>query len=324
MKELVSLERVVALILVIACIAFIPKAGYYGQELIAEIAILAIFAMSLDILVGYTGLVSLGHAAFLGIGSYATGILTVHYGWDPVPTIAVAIVAAGFFAALIGVFVVRLGGIFFIMITLAISQMFYAYFLKNREYGGDDGMPGIPRLDLEFFGLSSHDPADFALFTVVAAILVYIGLDFLMRSPFGRYLIGIHQNENRMRALGVPLNTYKLAVFVIAGMIAGLSGSLQAQHTGFVSPDAMFWTVSGIVLIMVIVGGPGSLVGAVIGAAIVRLMSHEISSLTEHWMMYMGIFFICVVLFASDGIYGTFAKYWRKFVRPKAAPDTEG
>ncbi|MBF0276384.1 MAG: branched-chain amino acid ABC transporter permease [SAR324 cluster bacterium] len=312
MKKLFTLDRFVALFLIALSLLLSESVEYYGQELIAEITILAIFAMSLDLLVGYAGLVSLGHAAFLGIGSYATGILTVQYGWEMFPTMLISIALAGLVSALVGIFVVRLEGIFFIMITLAVSQMFHAYFLKNREFGGDDGMPGIQRLDLEAFGLTVFDPADFAKFTLIVAVLVYIGLDLLMSSPFGRYLIGIHQNENRMRSLGVPVEQYKLAIFIIAGMVAGLSGSLQAQHTGFVSPDAMFWTVSGVVLIMVIAGGTGSLVGAVVGAVIVRLLSHQISSLTEHWMLFMGLFFIAIVLFASDGIYGTFAKYCRR------------
>lgn len=324
MKNLLSLDRVTLLLLIIGTLAFHQLfAGYYGHEILAEIAILAIFAMSLDLLVGYTGMVSLGHAAFLGIGSYATGILTVHMGWGVASALVLSILVAGIVAALVGLFVVRLGGIFFIMITLAISQMFHAYFLKNREYGGDDGMPGIPRIDLEFIGLNAFDPADFALFTVFVAVIIYLLLDLVTHSPFGRYLVGIHQNENRMRSLGVPVNRYKLAIFIVAGTIAGLAGSLQAQHMGFVSPDAMFWTVSGVILIMVIVGGTGSLVGAILGAAIVQLMFHEISSLTEHWMIYMGIFFICVVLFASDGLYGTVAKKWCQFRQRQRQSDPQ-
>ena len=321
MKNYFTLERVTALVIVVSCLGFVDFAGYYGQELIAEIAILAIFAMSLDLLVGYTGLVSLGHAAFLGIGAYATGILTVHMGWNVASSMAAGVIMAGLIAAIIGAFVVRLGGIFFIMITLALSQMFYAYFLKNREFGGDDGMPGIPRLDLEMFGLDASDPAIFAVFTVIVAAVVFVLLDLIMNSPFGRYLLAIHQNENRMRSLGAPIGLYKLAIFIVAGMVAGLAGSMQAQHMGFVSPDAMFWTVSGIVLIMVIVGGTGTLVGAVVGAAVVRMMSHELSSLTEYWMMYMGLFFIGIVLFAGDGIYGTLAKYWHRARDPKAPQD---
>jgi branched-chain amino acid transport system permease protein len=323
MKNLFSLERVTTVVIIIGALTFHQFAGYYGHEILAEIAILAIFAMSLDLLVGYTGMISLGHAAFLGIGSYATGILTVHMGWSVAPSLVISILVAGLVAALVGLFVVRLGGIFFIMITLAISQMFHAYFLKNREYGGDDGMPGIPRIDLESFGLNSFDPADFALFTLCVAVIIYLLRDLVTTSPCGRYLIGIHQNENRMRSLGVPINRYKLAIFIVAGTIAGLAGSLQAQHMGFVSPDAMYWTVSGIVLIMVIVGGTGSLVGAIIGAATVQLMTHEISSLTEHWMIYMGIFFIGVVLFASDGLYGTFARQWRRFREQRTRPETQ-
>lgn len=314
------IRRPLAAALLIAALAYWWFSGFFGKELLAEIAIFAIFAMSLDLLVGYTGLVSLGHAAYLGIGAYVTAILTVLAGWPASAATVASILATGVAALAVGFFVVRLSGVFFIMITLAVGQMFYAYFFKNRALGGDDGMSGTPRLDLSAIGVDLGDPTVFALAMVVVAGVVYLGLATVVGSPFGHVLIAIHQNENRIRALGCPVQRYKLAVYILAAMVAGLAGSLLAQHTGFVSPELIFWTTSGEVLIMVIVGGMGSLLGPAAGAAIVILLRDQLSSLTEFWTFYMGLFFIAVVLFASDGLYGALVKGWRRLGR-RAAPE---
>ena len=313
------IRRRLALALVAAAIVYWWFSGIFGKEILAEIAIFAIFAMSLDLLVGYTGMVSLGHAAYLGIGAYVTAILTVLAGWPVSAAMVVSILAAGAAALIVGVFVVRLGGVFFLMITLAVGQMFHAYFFKNRALGGDDGMSGTPRLDLGALGMDLLDPATFALATVVAASAVYLGLAAVVRSPFGHVLVAIHQNENRMRALGCPIRSYKLAIYTLAAMVAGLAGSLMAQHTGFVSPELMFWTTSGQVLIMVIVGGMASLLGPAAGAAIVILLREELSSLTEYWTFFMGLFFVAVVLFASGGVYGALERLSRWLPGPSRA-----
>ncbi len=319
MREADPIHRPLAAALVVAALAYWQFSGIYGKELLAEIAIFAIFAMSLDLLVGYTGMVSLGHAAYLGIGAYVTAILTVLAGWPTGAAMVVSILAAGAAALIVGFFVVRLGGVFFIMITLAVGQMFHAYFFKNRALGGDDGMSGTPRLDLDFLGLDLIDPAVFALATVVLAGAVYLGLAAVARSPFGHLLIAIHQNENRVRALGCPVHAYKLAVYTLAAMVAGLAGSLVVQHTGFVSPELMFWTTSGEVLITVIVGGMGSLLGPAAGAAIIILLREELSSLTAYWTFFMGLFFIAVVLFADTGLYGALARLARWWARRSRA-----
>ena len=306
-----------------ACVAWYGG-DFFRHEMLAEIAIFAIFAMSLDLLVGYAGLVSLGHAAFFAAGAYATASFTVFLGW---PVSAATLAAAGCAAALataVGVFAVRVGGVFFIMITLAIGQMVYAYFFKAREFGADDGMAGIPRPDLGALGLDAAEPHVFSALVLIATGLVWALLRTVVRSPFGAMLVAIHRNENRVRALGCPVQRYKLAAFVLAGAIAGLAGSLVAQHTGFISPDLGFWTVSGEVLIMVIVGGMGSLVGAALGAAVLVLLRHELSDgafweaiglsadLASYWQFVMGLFFIAVVLLAGDGLYGRLSSVVRR------------
>ena len=163
------------------------------------------------------------------------------------------------------------------MITLAIGQMFYAYFFKARAFGGDNGMSGTPRFDLSPLGLETGDPAVFSALMLVIAGAVYVALLLLVRSPFGMMLTAIHQNENRLASLGCPVFRYKLAAFGLGGAIAGLAGALMAQHTGFVSPDLAFWTLSGEALIIVILGGSGSLVGAAGGAAVFVLLRDHLS-----------------------------------------------
>lgn len=311
-------DRALAVALLVAGIAFWWFSGFFGKELLAEIAIFAIFAMSLDLLVGYTGLVSLGHAAFFAVGAYATAGFAVVLGWPISAALAMAVLLSGAAALVIGYFVVRLGGVFFIMITLAVGQMFYAFFFKYRQLGGDDGMAGTSRLDLSAIGVDLMDPAAFALFTMVVALAVYLLLAVVVGSPFGHVLVAIHQNESRIRALGCNVHRYKLAAFVLAAMIAGLAGSLVAQHTGFVSPELTFWTTSGEVLIMVIVGGMGTLVGPAAGAAIIILLRDELSSLTQYWTFFMGLFFVAVVLFASEGLHGALSRAWRRLSQGRA------
>ncbi len=310
------LEPVAALVVFLAAAGYWSVADFFGHELMAEIATFAIFAMSLDLLVGYTGLVSLGHAAFMAAGAYTTAALAVFLGWPMSAATAGAVLASAALALLVGSFVVRLGGVFFIMVTLAIGQMVFAYFFKARDFGGDDGMSGVGRFDLSMFGLDADDPAVFSALLLALTIIVYLLLRTLVRSAFGMMLVSIHQNENRLRALGCPVYRYKLGAYVISGAIGGFAGALVAQHTGFVSPDLAFWVISGEVLIMVIAGGMGSLVGPMIGAAIYIALRDKLNDqalwegfglpaeTADHWQLLMGLFFIGVVLFAADGVYG--------------------
>ena len=310
------LQLPAAALLAAAAAAAWLGADHFGMELLAEIAILAIFAMSLDLLVGAAGMVSLGHAGFLALGAYATAASTVLWGWPPAAALALSVVAAAAVAAAAGAFAVRLTGVFFIMITLAIGQMIHAWFFKARALGGDNGMAGTPRFDLTPVGLDSGDPAVFAAAALVAAALVYLGMLLLRRSPFGTMLAAIHLNAGRLAALGCPVGRYKLAAFTAAGAVAGLAGALTAQHTGFVSPDLAFWTLSGEALIIVILGGSGSLAGAAGGAALFVLLRNHLTdgsfwqslslpaAMADHWQLVMGLFFIAVVLGAKDGLYG--------------------
>lgn len=291
-------------------------AGFGGQDRLGEIAVWAVFAMSLDILVGYAGMVSLGHALFYGLAAYAVAALTRFFGWPPGVAILAAIVLAGLAAAVLGLVVVRVGGVFFIMITLALGQMGWAYVLRSHTFGGFSGLSDVPQIDLDALGLTLMNPADFALVGLLVAGAVYLALAWLMASPFGHMLVALHQNEGRARALGMPVLRYKVAAFAIAGAVAGLAGTMAAQRTQLVTPDALVWTASGEVLVMVILGGMGTLSGPVAGAALWVVLRDAVSAHTPYWMLAMGLFFVAVVLFADNGIFG--------LLRPRRARAADG
>ncbi len=310
-------RHLVAGFLLVAALVAWRFGGYSIEDRLGEIAIWAIFAMSLDVIAGYAGLVSLGHALYFGLGAYATAALTVYAHWPPALAIVPAVAAAALAAVVTGFVAVRVRGVFFIMITLAFGQMGWAYFVRSPTFGGVQGISAIPQIGIGALGLNLGDPSDFAIVAIVVAALAYLGLSRIAASPFGWMLVAIHQNEGRARALGLNVARTKIAAFTLAGAVAGLAGVLQTQRTGLVTPDMMVWTVSGEVLIMVIAGGIGTLLGPVIGAALWVILRHTLSALTDYWMLAMGLFFVAVVLFAGRGLFGLAAARIR---RPVAAP----
>ncbi len=316
-----TLRTFLAVLLVIIAVIYAVNAGYFGKEILAEILLFAILAMSLDFLAGFGGMVSLGHAALYGTGAYFYAVLTVNYGWNAPSAMAAAIFFCGIAGWIVGAATARVRGIFFIMATLAFGQMAYVYVFENRALGGDDGMSGIPRLDLSLVGIDLVDPTNFDIFLIVVAAFVFIFLMWLLKSGFGRTLVGLHRNEMRMRALGLSLLLHKAAAFAIAGGIAGLAGTLAAQHAMFVSPDYLDWKLSGLVLIIVILGGLGSLIGPVLGAAVVIILKHQISAYTEHWAFFIGVFLIIAVLAGGHGLYDLLVKLNKRARRKATKPE---
>jgi branched-chain amino acid transport system permease protein len=294
--------RGVGLAVVVAALALFPLgAGNYPVKLLQEILIWGIFAMSLDLLMGYAGMVSFGHSAFFGIGGYVAA-LALARSPGLVSALLLPAIAAGLAALVIGFFSIRVSGVYFIMLTLAFSQMFYAYAFQVSWLGAEDGIVGIPRPavpGIDLGGIRSFHGYLLALFVVAAVALWRV-----VQSPFGHVLRGIHENEARMEAVGYAVDRYKLLAFVIAGVFAGLAGSLYAQFNGSITPDAFFWTTSGEALLMVIIGGTGTLGGAVLGAAAFILLQSLVSTYTERWMLILGVTFILFVLFAPGGIVG--------------------
>src|SRR5712671_3568884 len=287
----------------------------YPRALLAEIYIFAIFAMSLDLLLGFTGLMSLGHAAFFGLGAYAVAILGTLFGVNAWLGLAagVAIAAAG--AALIGFFCVRTSGIPFLMLTLAFSQLVFSVALKWRDVtGGSDGMAIAEKP--AFFGFELSDSLAMYFMTLVFFLLSYWGLRRLLNAPLGHVFVGIRENEPRMLAIGYPTRAYKLLSFTIAGAFAGLAGGLYAIFNSFISPDAIYWTSSGDILIMTMLGGAGTLIGPAIGAGVFLLLKNVVSSYSEHWLAIIGIIFICCVMFFPGGIWGTLRQIRLRRRRP--------
>ena len=294
--------RLAAFALLLLALGLFPfGAGAYPVKLLQEILIMGIFAMSLDLLMGYTGMVSFGHSAFFGIGGYVAA-LTLTGSPGLTSALLLPALAAGLAALVIGFFSIRVSGVYFIMLTLAFSQMFFAYTFQVSWLGAEDGLVGIPRPRVPGWDLSSL--RGFHLYLLALAALAALVLWRVVRSPFGHVLRGIHENEARMEALGYPVDRYKLVAFVIAGVVAGVAGSLYTQFNGSITPDAFYWQTSGEALLMVIIGGTGTLGGAVLGAAAFILLQSLVSTYTERWMLILGATFISFVLFAPGGIVG--------------------
>lgn len=296
-------------------LAFPFVATSYLISLLTEVMIFAIFAMSLDLLLGYTGLASFGHAAFFGLGGYLLGYLARSLTPNALVTLPLVLAGTGLAALVIGFFALRTSGLSFLMFTLATSQMLFGIAIKwTPVTGGSDGLSGIPRPVIGFgdAALKIGTGVQYYFLTLIFFLAAYWLLRRLVDSPFGRTLIGIKGNESRMRALGYNTWRYKMAAYVVAGMFAGLAGYLLTHFNRHASPETLYWTVSGQVMIMVIIGGAGSLSGPALGAALVRLLHSYASTYTDRWQSLMGIVFILFVLFAPRGIIGILRARWGK------------
>ncbi|MGA0314537.1 MAG: branched-chain amino acid ABC transporter permease [Alphaproteobacteria bacterium] len=275
-------------------------------DLARRMMILAIGALSLNLIMGYGGLISFGHAAYIGIGAYVVGICAEHELVSGFIQWPLAIIVSGLFAIIFGLISLRTRGVYFIMITLALAQMMYFLGVSLDRYGGDDGLPLIERSN---FGAVIDITNNVTLYFIVLGALV-LSLLFckrLINSRFGMVLQGTRSNETRMKTIGFPTLRYQLTAFVIAGMMAGFAGALLANHTDFINPDMMHWTRSGDLIIMVLLGGMGSLAGPVVGALAFILLEELLSGVTEYWQLIFGPFLILVVLFARGGLLGFFA-----------------
>jgi branched-chain amino acid transport system permease protein len=305
----------------------------YYIQLFTKMMIMAIFAMSLDLLVGYTGLVSLGHAAFFGLAGYSLAFAAPQYEaanlWLSLP---LAMAGSGLLALVIGALVLRTSGIYFIMVTLAFAQMVFFVFHDTKIAGGADGIyvyakPVATVAGWQPFTLENHTHFYFVVLALL--VLVYAMLRMLLASPFGRVIVGIRVNEHRMRSLGYRTFGYKLACFVLAGVLAGMAGYFAAAQFGFVSPDLLGWHQSGGVLMMVILGGMGTLNGAVLGAFSMMLLELGFQGLPaaggvdigKHWQLLMGGFIVLVVLLLPHGLLGLGRVVTRLLRSSEAAAD---
>jgi len=300
--------RTIALALGLLALALVPPlAGVFNQpfyiDLFRRTMIFAIAALSLDLILGYGGLVSFGHAAYLGIGAYAVGVLMHHGVTNGFLQWTVAIVGSAAVALVIGAVSIRASGVYFIMITLAFTQMLYYLGLSIEEYGADDGM----RLTTtsQFGGLIDlKNPAAF-YYLVLAILVLFLYVSHRMvNARFGLVLRATKANEPRARAIGFSPYGYKLTAFVIAGAMCGVAGALLVNHTEYLTPEFMHWTRSGEIMFMVILGGMGTLVGPIVGAIVLLLLEDVLSAWTTHWQMILGPILVLVVLFAKRGLVG--------------------
>ena len=289
----------------------------YLISLASRILIYALAAVSLDLLLGYGGMISLGHAAFVGIGAYVAAIFHFH-SFEAVPLFSVPFIFSGtengllvlplatliaaFAALIIGALSLRTTGMHFIMITLAFAQMLYYFFVSLEKYGGDDGLSLYSRNS--FAGLDLANDLHFYYLCLGALCLFLFFTCKLVNSRFGLIIRGASTNERRARSLGIHANSYKLVTFMIAGGGAGLAGALLANQTEYVSPGLMHWTLSGELMVMVLLGGLGTLFGPVLGAAVFLLLEEGLAMYTEHWMVYMGPLLVLTVIFAKRGLFG--------------------
>ncbi|HET6839662.1 MAG TPA: branched-chain amino acid ABC transporter permease [Bradyrhizobium sp.] len=307
--------RNVAAALVVAGLLLLPlysalSGNIFVLTLFTRIVIFALAAVSLNLLMGYGGMMSFGHAAYLGIGGYAVGILAfegVGSGFIQWP---VALGCSALFALVIGALSLRTRGVYFIMITLAFAQMAYYVASGLSRYGGDDGLTIYKRSD--FGGLIDLSNRVQFYYLCLACLLGGIYLIWrIANSRFGLVVQGLRSNEARMQAIGFPATRYRLVCFVISGTICGLSGALLANNTDFVSPAVMYWTRSGDLMVMVILGGMGSLFGPVLGAIVYLVLEEALSQVTEYWALIMGPLLLLIVLFGRGGIDGMLGRLSR-------------
>ena len=300
MKRMIRWLAIATALMLLLVMPYLLPPYYLG--LATKMMIFALFAMSLDLLLGYTGMASLGHAAYFGIAAYTTGLLTLRLEWSVWLALPAGMAIAAITALLFGLLALRTSGSYFLMITLALSQVLWGVAFGWRSLtGGDDGLPEVPRPDpglpWSFSGNSEY--YYFVLFFVVLSTLIIVRI---VSSPFGYALRGIRESQTRMMALGYNVWRYKLLAFVIAAVFAGLAGSLYAYFNRYVSPDYVHVTRSAEVLLMVILGGAGTLVGPIIGAGLLVLLENVISAYTERWLVILGCIYILVAIFAPNGL----------------------
>ena len=306
---------VIAPALIFVALAAVPLVASVGAQtyvldLVSRIMIFAIAAVALDVLIGYGGLISFGHAAFVGLGAYAVGILSAHGFGDALIALPIALAASALFALATGAVCLRTHGVYFIMITLAFSQMMFFTAASLAPYGGDDGLTVRARNTIAGFALM-RDALSFYYVVFACLLATYLLCRALLGSRFGRVFCGARENPIRMASIGYDVFRYQLVAYVIAGAIGGLSGFLLANAAEFVSPAYMSWQRSGELVIMVLMGGMGTLYGAVIGAAAFVLAEEWLSGLTEHWKMIFGPLLVLIVLFARGGLVGLAARLAR-------------
>ena len=289
----------------------------YHTILLVQALLYGMFAMSLDLIMGYAGIVSFGHGAFFGIGAYTFGLSLVKGGFSIWMALAFVIIITSFYGYLVGYFSSRLKGIYFAILTLAFAEVVYRIVFYSDFTGGSDGLIGIPNLPLSIkgiFSISIDTPQRFCYFTLIVVFLSYLILRKITISPFGKVLEAIRENEERSGFLGFNVNQYKIISFVVSGCFAGLSGALYSFFMGFADPEQLHFMLHGKVVIMVLLGGMGTLVGPIIGGMFVTIFEIIMSHYTKSFMIIVGLTFIFVVIFMPEGFAGAIRNRFSKYL----------
>jgi len=303
-------QKPLIIVSLLAMLVLPPVLTAFGQEFYIAFAtrllIFALAASSLNLVLGFGGMFSLGHAAFFGAGAYVAAISMSSGISDALLVFPLAMLVAGLLALVIGALSLRTRGVYFIMITLAFGQMAYYLFVSSRAWGGDDGLSLPGRMNLAGYSLASDRALFYVALTCLALSMIFLAR--LAGARFGRVIQAIRENETRMEALGYPVFRYRLICFALGGALAGLAGALLANLTGLASPNLLQWMQSGTLLVMVIIGGVGYLYGGVLGAVILLGLEETLAGVTLHWHIGLGLLLLGVVLFAPKGVAALFGK----------------
>lgn len=313
-------QSILAAAFLVFALAFAAFGAYAGDtfflRLATEALILAGLAMAVDVLLGYTGLLSLGHALFFGFGAYASALVLKH--WTPSfwSALGATLAAATLLGLAAGFISIRARGVYFALITFGLAQVVYRAVYNTRELGGSDGIIGVPEIEIDFgvFQAQAASPVEFFLVVLALLMLMYVALAYLMRTPFGRTLVAIRTNEPRVPFLGYASGRAKLIAFVIAADVAALAGALYPMLRGFVSPDLLAFQASGDAVIMVVLGGVGTLVGSLYGAVILTAFKSILGTWTEHHLILIGGLFVVSVIFLPRGLAGYVLPRIRRFL----------
>jgi branched-chain amino acid transport system permease protein len=319
MSQAAKLIRITYIVL-LALALVAPMLGLY-PVFVMKLLCFAIFACAFNLLLGFTGLLSFGHAAFFGSAAYVTGWIIKSQGWTPELGILAGVVASGLIGLLVGAVAIRRQGIYFAMITLAIAQMVYFVCLQAPFTGGEDGLQGVPRGAL--FGMVSLE-SDTAMYYLVVAVFVacFLGISRIVRSPFGQVLKMIRENEPRAISLGYNVDRYKLLAFVLSAALAGLAGSLKTLVMGFATLSDAHWSMSGEVILMTLLGGVGTFFGPVFGAGIVIALQNLLADKVGSWVsVIIGVIFVICVLAFRKGVVGELQAYMERRRRAATTPD---
>ncbi len=296
----------------LAALPLTPWMSKYYMLLAFDALLFGAVAMSLDLLIGYTGLVSFGHAAFFGLGAYSTAVLLQRGVFSLWLCLALAAAVVGAYALTVSYFATTRRGIYFALLTLIFAEVIYTFFRYTQTFGGSDGIQGLPAAQI-LPGIAIDTPVRIYYLVVAYLLLAYLACRALVQSHFGQVLIAIRENEDRARFLGYNVQRYKMAICVISAVLTGLAGALYPGRAAYATPDLLHWSVSGEFIIMVMIGGLGTLVGPIIGGAFFTLLQEKVSSYVEWYSIVIGLVLVLIVLFAPRGLLGS--RQWLR-VRP--------